>query len=153
MKTTEEIDAIAWETIRNKPKLVLANARGSRPLDYAEMEAQLQAGVEFEHAWSNFLHAFFDYKDASFFVYPSPPSLDVEWQCVLAGAAEWLSAEFGLPHPEWTDEPKYFLAEPWDAWQTYGLALPENVEKNVAESPEAFRKRNVAFESRNLITL
>jgi hypothetical protein len=28
------------------------------------------------------------------------------WQAVLAGAAEWLSAEFDLPKPAWVDKPQ-----------------------------------------------
>lgn len=151
-KTRAEIDAIAWKTIHAKPKLVLAEARGSRPRDYRQLEEQLQAGVDFEHAWSNFLHAFYDYKDPSFFAYPSPPSLNAGWQAILAGAAEWLSAEFGLPHPEWVDDPQYFLPEPWDPWQEFGLQI-RNMDERLQRSPEAFRKRNISFEARGLISL
>ena len=153
MPTRDELDAIAWRTIHAKSKLPLAEARGSRPLDYLQLEKQLQSGIDFEHAWSNFLHAFYDYKDASFFAYPSPPSLTIEMQAVLAGAAEWLSAEFGLPHPRWTENPKYFLPEPWHIFQIYGLDMSAHVEEGLARSPEAFRRRNIAFKARNLIAL
>lgn len=48
---------------------------------------------------------------ASFFQYPSPPSLSPDWQAILAHSAEWLRAEFGHSHPEWTDKPQYFLID------------------------------------------
>jgi hypothetical protein len=153
MPTRDEIDAIAWRSIHERPVRNIAEDRGHRALDYAQLEQKLQDGVEFEHAWSDFLHAFYDYKDASFFAYPSPPSLSVEMQAVLAGAAEWLSAEFGLPHPEWTEDPRYFLPEPWHIFEIYGLDMSAHVQEGLARSPEAFRRRNIAFRSRNLIAL
>lgn len=127
-------------------------ARGRRARNYRELEEKLQAGVEFEHAWSDFRQAFFDHKHASFFAYPSPPSLSREWQAVLAGAAEYLSADFGLPHPAWTDEPQYFLAEPWDVYEDLA-GITEFRDQHLADSPEAFRRRKVAFLARYLIAL
>lgn len=109
--------------------------------------------MDFEHAWSDFLHAFYDFRTASFFEHPSPSSLSPQWQALLAGAAEWLSAEFGLPHPAWTDNPKYFLDAPWDPAEDLGLDVSDFIADTLARSPEAFRKRNIAFLSRNLITL
>jgi hypothetical protein len=63
-----------------------------------------------------------------------------------------LSQEFGLPHPAWTDDAKYFLAKPWHPIQDFG-AYPDDMEGDLAAAPLAFRKRNLAFLSRNLITL
>lgn len=151
----EQIDKIAWQTIHAHPPMPFKegldwNSRRAR--DYQELEWKLQSGIDFEHAWSDFLHAFYAHRTASFFAHPSPASLSVEWQALLAGAAEWLSAEFGLPHPAWTDEPRYFLAEPWDPAQEF-IDMAPYIAENLARSPEAFRKRNVAFLSRNLITL
>jgi hypothetical protein len=77
----------------------------------------------------------------------------VENQALLAGAADWLSAEFGLPHPAWTDNPRYFLEKTWDPWEDLGLDMSEFYEDRLRRSPEAVRKRNLAFESRNLIVL
>jgi hypothetical protein len=151
--TRNQIDQIAWRTIHDKPRMVLANARGSRPLDYRQIESQLQSGVEFEHAWSNFLHAFYDYKDASFFALPSPALLSVEWQALLDGAAEWLSSEFWLLHPVWTNQRQYFLDNPWHPMEDFGLDMSEFMAEQLQKSPEAFRKRNIAFLSRNLIVL
>lgn len=64
--------------------------------------------MNFSDAWSGFLHAFYTFQSALFFVYPSPPSLSPQWQALLAGVAEWLSQEFGPPHPAGTDDAKYF---------------------------------------------
>jgi hypothetical protein len=153
MTDREKIDKIAWQTIHNRTPRPIGSARGLRSLDYRQLDQRLRAGVDFEHAWSDFLHAFYDFKTASFFQYVSPPSLSREWQALLAGAAEWLSAEFNLPHPAWTDDAKYFLDTPWDPWEDLGLDMSEFIADKMARSPEAFRKRNVAFLSRNLISL
>jgi hypothetical protein len=149
----EAIDKIAWQSIHNRPRLNLADDRGWRPRNYQEIETRLRSGADFEYVWSDFLHAFYDYRDASFFRYPSPPSLSPEWQALLAAAADWLSQEFGLPHPSWTDNPRYFLARPWDPMEDMGLDMSAFIEDKLRRSPEAFRKRNVAFLSRNLIAL
>lgn len=149
----EQIDKRAWQAIHSRTPLPVAGATNWRPVDYRSLEEKLQAGVDFEHAWSDFLHAFYDFRTPSFFAYPSPPSLSPEWQALLAGAAEWLSAEFGLPHPAWTNDAKYFLDEPWDPAEDLGLDMSEFIADKLARSPEAFRKRNVAFLSRNLLSL
>lgn len=151
--TREALDKLAWQSIHRRRSRPVAESRGWRAQDYRELERRLQEGVAFEHAWSDFLHAFYDYKDASFFAYPSPLSLSVGWQALLAGAAEWLSQEFGLPHPAWTGDPHYFLNEPWDPMEDFGLDMSAFMEDKLRQSPEAFRKRNIAFLSRNLIAL
>jgi hypothetical protein len=147
-----DLDRIAWASIRSRPIRVIAHDRGARPHNFKEMEDRLQAGQDFEHVWSDFLHAFYDYKSASFFEFPSPASLDEHHQALLAGAAEWLSQKFQLPVPEWTNNPKYFLDEPWDPWEDFGVEIT-NMDERLAQAPEAFRKRNVVFESRDLIAL
>lgn len=143
-----DFDQIAWKTIHDRPKRVLAEARGFRSRDYRQMGEKLARGAEFELVWSDFLHAFYDYKDASFFAYPPPASLSPGWQAILAGAAEWLSDEFNLPKPAWANDPKYTLPSPWDPWGLCG-----DFEAEMAEIEEPFRKRNVLFEARNLIAL
>ena len=153
MMDRDQIDKIAWQTIHSRPPRPIGSARGLRSLDYRQLDERLRAGVDFEHAWSDFLHAFYNFRTASFFIYPSPPFLNVRWQALLAGAAEWLSAEFDLPHPTWTDAPRYFLPEPWDPVEDLGLDMSEFIADKMARSPEAFRKRNIAFLSRNLISL
>jgi hypothetical protein len=153
MHTREQQDKTAWESIRDRAPIPISKAGSVRALDYQQLDAQLRAGQSFEYAWSNFLHAFFAHRVASFFAFESPSYLSPRYQALLAGAAEWLSAEFDLPHPEWTDNPKYFLDTPWDPEEDLGLDLSEFLEDRMARSPEAFRKRNIAYLSRNLICL
>jgi hypothetical protein len=114
-----------------------------------QLGEKLAAGVQFEIAWGDSLHAFYDFRDASFFTYPPPESLSPGWRAILAGAAEWLSREFGLPQPAWTKDPKkYTLPSPSAPW-----GLSENLAADLAEVEEPFRRRNVLFASRDLIAL
>lgn len=95
--TREQIDQIAWKSIHERSPLKIAVASDPRPLDYQQLEERLKDRDDFELLWSDFLHAFYEHRNASFFAEPSPASLSPGWQALLAGAAEWLSAEFGLP--------------------------------------------------------
>jgi hypothetical protein len=146
MNTRE--DQIAWEVIHSRPKLAISQARGRRALDYQQLGERLAVGVQFEIAWGDFLHAFYDFRDASLFAYRPPESLSPGWQAILAGAAEWLSQEFILPAPDWLGDKKYTLPSPWDPW-----GLTEDFEAALAEVEEPFRKRNVLFQGRDLIAL
>lgn len=147
-----EQDAIAWKSIHERPIRVIANDRGSRPHNFRDFEKRLLSGLDFDHVWSDFRHAFYDYKAASFFELPPPNSLSKQYQALLAGSAEWLSKEFNLPVPHWVDDPKYFLDEPWDPWEEIGLEITDYPER-LAMAPEAFSKRNVVYASRDLIAL
>ena len=150
--TRLELDQIAWQTIHERPAQRLTLHRGGRPLNYLQMDDQLRRGREFELAWSDFLHAFYEYKHLSFFEHSSPLSLNAHYRALLAGAAEWLSAEFHLPHPAWTEAEEYFLKKPWDPWQDLGLQIVD-MEQRVAQSPHAFRRRNICYEARDLLVL
>lgn len=88
----------------------LASAKGFRSLNYQQLGDKLADGCEFEIVWSDFLHAFFDYKDASFFAYPPPESLSPGWQAILqarrsgsARSSTWRSpngsATVAIPSP------------------------------------------------------
>lgn len=151
MMSRAQLDEVAWKAIKSRPPLVKTSSL--RPSNYTEIGARVAAGEDFEYAWSDFLHGFFAYRTADYFAQPSPANLSPEWRALLAGAAEWLSQEFDLPHPAWTDEPQYFLAETWDPREDEGLDMSAFHAEVLADSPEAFRKRNIAFRSRNLITL
>lgn len=64
----------------------------------------------------------------------------------LAAVTEYLCREAGLPPPDWTEKPEYFLKEPWFAG---GL---ENLKAILlVESPIPFRRRNL-FVSANAMT-
>lgn len=55
-----DIDEIAWKSILDRPKPQLSEANGKRSLNYRELNDRPKAGVDFEYAWSDFLHAFYD---------------------------------------------------------------------------------------------
>ena len=150
MMSRAQLDEVAWKAIKSRPPLVKTSSL--RPSDYAEIGARVAAGEDFEYVWSDFLHGFFAYRTADYFAQPSPANLSPGWRALLAGAAEYLSAEFDLPHPAWTDEPQYFLDRVWDPWEELVPEVQGTAER-LLHSPEAFRKRNIAFESRNLVTL
>ena len=63
----------------------------------------------------------FRYKSASFFDVP-PEGFSREYRALLAGTGEFLSKEFGLTVPAWTEEAQYFLEEWWDALGRVPLA-------------------------------
>jgi hypothetical protein len=149
--TRKAMDEIAWKAI--KAKQVSAERDPYRPNDYREIGEYLRAGGDWELIWGDFLHNFYAHRQAWFFEYPPPTELDHKTQALLAGVAEWLSAEFGLPHPAWADRPQYFLAETWDPWESLGLDMSEFYAEKLVRSPEAFRKRKIAYLSRNLIAL
>jgi hypothetical protein len=153
MMNRDQLDKVAWLSIRSRAPIPISKAGSARPLDYASLDAQLRDGVSFEYAWSNFLHAFYAYRTASFFAHPSPSYLSPRYQSLLAGVAEYLSAEFELPYPASVASPQYFLDTPWDTEEDLGLDMSEFLADRMARSPEAFRKRNIAYLSRNLITL
>lgn len=147
-------DEIAWKSIHDRPVVKMGPDQGWRSRSYADLESRLQLGQDWDTIWSDFLHAFYDHRDASFFAHPSPASLPVEMQAWLAGVAEFLSADFHLPHPVWTDDSRYFLSASWDPWEeAVGLDMSAFRVEKVARSPEAFRKRNIAYLSRGLIAV
>jgi hypothetical protein len=72
---------------------------------------------------------------------------------LLAGTAEFLSKEFGLPVPAWVDEPEFLLP---DLWELDGWMLPDDpaaIERRKAKAEPCFLRRNVLLERRDLITL
>ena len=151
----DRLDAIAWKTIheqgsRSEPPPGLAAS--GRPANFAEF-AELAARWDEELAWSEFLHEFFHYKQASFLAVPPPKTLRLECRALLAGVAEFLSEEFNLPVPEWVNEPEYFLQEMWDPWEDICPDMEPFRQERIARSHPAFLRRGVVYEARNLITL
>lgn len=120
-KTKAELDAVAWRTIHTatvvRDRKPDGYAESRRPANYAELGQMIEDTDDFELAWSEFEHEFYRYRTASFFAERPPDLLKPEYQVMLAGAAEFLSQEFGLEPPAWTDEPRYTLAEVWDPWE------------------------------------
>jgi hypothetical protein len=164
-KRRDEMDRICWETIdAHAPRLRPQNHVTARPTNYAQLERDALAyelwpdevdhapwtWPGFEHAWSNFLHEFFYWRLADFFTEPPPASFPIEYQALLAGAAEYLCNRYDLDLPAWIDDPRYtlpFLYEMWPCLQ------PETRFRRVQRAAPEFLKRNLIFEARNLITL
>lgn len=157
MKTSRaRLDEVAWETLHARPKPAsppLGLAKGSRPANYSELGDLIASGVDFEIAWGEFLHEFFRYRAPSFFAYPSPGNISPEYRALLAGVAEFLSKEFELPVPIWVFGPEYYLDHEWDILSEELPDVEQYREERRARSHDAFLRRNVIFEPRNLITL
>lgn len=64
----------------------------------------------------------------------------------LAATAEYLAWHFRFRNPEWTQDPRRFLKEPWFATRISGLKA-----LMAMESPAAFRRRNL-FVSQNALS-
>lgn len=151
----DRLDQIAWRTIHETPGRDYPPpglAASGRPCNYAEF-AELAARWDPELAWSEFLHEFFRYKQAGFFAVPPPTTLPRERRALLAGIAEFLCTEFGLPVPAWVNEPEYFLDEMWDPWEDLAPHLERTRPERIERSHPIFLKRNIVYEARNLITL
>jgi hypothetical protein len=88
MSIQDELDAIAWRTLdAHVPGGPRPEGRcGGSVHNYRDLWEQAQMSG-FEHAWSNFLHGFFAWKDEGAFAVPPPLGLGREWCAVLAGAA------------------------------------------------------------------
>jgi len=52
-----------------------------------------------------------------------------------------------------TGQPQYFIKESWDPTEELFIDVYRHIAGTLRRSPEAFRKRNIAFLRRNLITL
>jgi hypothetical protein len=154
--TRAEIDAIAWKTIREaKPHngSPCGYSKCGRPSNYCELGQMISDRDDFELAWSEFLHEFFRYRTASFFEEPPPQILSKGWRAILAGTAEYLSKEFNLPIPVWTEEAEYFLPMLWNPLEDWVPDMEQYRAEQIAKAHEIFLKRKVIFASRNLITL
>lgn len=118
--TRAELDHIAWQTIHTASAIGNRQPAGyaatGRPSNFIEL-AQMMADRDEEMAWSEFLHEFYRFRTPSFFAERPPESLSPQWKALLAGTAEFLSKEFGLPVPEWVNDPQYTLPVQWDRWE------------------------------------
>jgi hypothetical protein len=159
MPSRNDLDAIAWRTLdQHVPPGPRPNGRtGGSVHNYHDLWEQAQI-AGFEHAWSNFLHGFFAWKDTDAFASSPPPGLGRQWCAMLAGSAEYLCHRYKLPVPGWTEEPQYFLVGRSeyiplvDVWVPWPWPEVEG-EERWAQTPEEFQRRGLCFEARNLITL
>ena len=138
-----KFDKIAWDIIHKMPPPRMPNRKGlaqtGRPKDFAELEVLLSSGEDWRIAFPMFLDEFYCFKTPDFFAVEPSGFFDVRMRAWLAGVAEYLCRRFGLPVPEWTEKPEYFLAEFWKRTDDAG-------------EPE-FRRRNVGYNPRHLIRL
>jgi len=151
-----ELDQIAWETIHSRPPFAgtpSGLAKSRRPANYQELGELLDEDGDFELAWGEFLHEFYRYKSASFFAEPPPSNLSPGYRAMLAGAAEYLSRRFNLEVPDWVNRPEFFLDQEWDILSEVLPDVEQYREERRARADEAFLRRNVIFESRNLIAV
>lgn len=156
MKTREELEQIAWHSIRTarvQPSPPKGLALSGRPKNYTEMAEMIAEGATLERAWGEFLHEFYDHRTVDFFLDPPSRMFSPGRRAILAGAAEYLSIEFGLPVPAWVHDPEYVLPELWDPWEEITPDIVEFREQRKKRSHPIFLKRNIIYESRNLIAL
>jgi hypothetical protein len=113
----KELDRLMWHTLHATPVLAgepLGLNLTGRPANYRELGALLASGVDFELAWREFLHEFYAYRASSFFAEEPPTVLSPGYRAMLAGAAEYLSREFGSADSRWVDRPEFYLDQEWD---------------------------------------
>jgi hypothetical protein len=157
MPTHSRFDDILWEQYRAQlPEPVPPNLNA--PRNYVEMAARIDFEADADDiwqssrasAWSSFLHAFFAYKSPMFFAERPPDSLSIEEQALWAGVAEALCAKLELPVPAWTEEGRYFLPEPRNAWPVQAV-LSTPIKDRLAESDPEFRRRNIVAKARDFL--
>jgi hypothetical protein len=154
LKRRDQLDKQCWAILAartpftGKPE---GFARSGRPANFQELAVATEDYGDFEHAWSEFLHEFYRYKTPDFFAIEPPESVPLKRRALLAGVAEALSTRFGLPVPEWTQKPEYFLSEPWDPNAEWYPGM--SAEERMPFASPAFRRRNVVFKERSLIAL
>jgi hypothetical protein len=152
----QKTDQIAWEAIK-KAYVVegapLGYALSGRPANYTELGQMIaDRNGDFEHSWSEFLHEFLRYRQASFFAERPPSNLSPGWRAILAGTAEYFSEMFHLETPAWVLESEYTLPDLWDPLDDMFPGL-FSIEERRHKAHPIFLKHNVVFEDRNLITL
>ena len=121
----------------------------SRPQSIAEVASRRAAdlNVPFWKPMCEFLDEFYeDRPDRVQMLAEEPWALAKEESAYLAASAEYLCEVYELPCPDWASRPIYFLAAAWWPWGS-GEAVRALF---VAESPEAFRRRNIFIERRPL---
>lgn len=160
----EEMDAIAWRIMHEQAAFEGEPAgleRSHRPCNYAELGELTERRRHkddfcFEHAWSEFLHEFCRYRSATFFSNEPPVNMSPGRRAWLAGVAEYLCLDFGLPVPAWTSKSEYYLAdeyEPSSELVPYFVTEGEARDLLRAKTHPVFLRRKVLFDVRGLTTV
>jgi len=164
--TRAEMDDIVWKTMaearRDTSSWWEPSRTGGWPRTFTEIGLAIQAGADWEDAWSGWSHALMFGKDARCLAAEPPDWFPPERRAMMAGAAEFLANFYALPFPAWTAKSEYFLSKPdYSACairlgdDEYALILPETEEDDHrlrARTPKEMLRRNVIFAARNLTT-
>lgn len=165
--TRQELDAIVWKTMADAPRSKgpwrASPWAGRWPQTFAEIGRAMQAGCDWEDAWSGWGHGFVFTKDPRCLAQEPPSWFRPGRRAMLAGAAEFFAKLYDLPIPGWVEKPEYFLAE-MDYYNCvisfgnseYGLLMPESEDQDYrlrARTPKEMLRRNVIFAARNLTTV
>jgi hypothetical protein len=119
-----------------------------RPVTLQQVAVRTLGGEPFDPLLSEFLDVFYG-GDSEMMVRAIsgvPARIDAVHDAYLAAVAEHLALRFGLPVPEWVEEPHRFLAKPFFAG---GLETLKAI--LLVESPLAFRRRQI-FISANALS-
>lgn len=165
--TRQERDDVVWNSMA-KPRERMQAWRespwdGGRPQTFAEMGDAMQSGQEWEIAWGDWLHEFVYRKDPRCLAGEPPTWFPPESRAMLAGTAEFFANLYGLPKPDWSEKPEYFLPEldyygcviSFSATE-HALLLPESEADDYrlrAKAPKEMLRRNVVFSARSLTVL
>lgn len=120
----------------------------TRPATLQEVATRTLNGGRFDPLLREFLDEFYvgDAAKRSHAIAQSPMRIAPVHDAYLGAVAEHLAMKYGLPVPEWVDEPYRFLTKPFFAG---GL---ENLKAILlVESPQSFRRRQI-FVSANALS-
>jgi len=165
--TRAEMDDIVWKTMTEAAKRRSPWREGAWtggwPRTLAEIGLAMQAGADWEDAWSGWCHALIFDKDARCLAEEPPPWFAPARRAMLAGAAEFFAKLYAMPIPAWTEREEYFLREPdysncavCFGEGEYALVLPETEEEDYrlrARAPKEMLRRNVIYAARDLTTV
>lgn len=154
--TQQERDEIVWRAMAEAPRTTRewreTDWSGGRPQTFAEMGDVMQAGKDWEYAWSDWEHEFIGRKDPRCLADEPPLWFAKERRAMLAGVAEFFAHLYRLPEPNWIEKPEYFLSEP----EYFTIQVPDSeagLYRMRARTPKELLRRNVVFETRNMTLL
>jgi pimeloyl-ACP methyl ester carboxylesterase len=165
--TLAEMDDIVWKTMaearRDTSSWWEPSRTGGWPRTFTEIGLAMEAGADWEHAWSGWSHALMFGKDARCLAAEPPDWLPPGRRALMAGTAEFLAKLYDLPVPVWTAKREYRLPE-LDYSNCaisfgegeYALILPETEADDYrlrGRTPKEMLRRNVIFAARNLTSV
>ena len=112
---------------------------------------QICAGEDPWTALGNFTNAWYDYaKGIRAALVSDPlgkPDRDTahtrHWGAFCAASVEFLCDRYGVPCPQWVQEPDYILSTPWYGDNIVNLADTAVLEHRIKTTPTPFARRNV----------